>query len=83
MANGERVHVGAVAYNDVPLETKICIDRREYIVKDRYGYDGVVDIYMSTVSDCLQYGRRLKVIKIGGCEDANNAGTWEVDTCGG
>lgn len=81
MANGERVHVGAVAYNDIPLGTEIYIGDRRYVVKDRCAYDGVVDIYMSTVQECIEYGRRMEVIMIG-CENNANAGTWQVDSCG-
>ena len=64
MANGEKVHEGAVAYNGVPFGTKIHIDDREYTVKDRVGSDDVVDIYMDSVSRCSQWGRQRKIVKI-------------------
>lgn len=64
MANGEHVHVGAVAYNDVPLGTKILIDGVQYTVKDRVGSDGVVDIYVNSKREAMQIGRQTKTITI-------------------
>lgn len=64
MANGEEVYVGAVAYNDVPLGTKIEIDGAVYTVCDRVGSDGVVDIYMNTVDECFDFGVQYKTVKI-------------------
>jgi 3D (Asp-Asp-Asp) domain-containing protein len=64
MANGEKAHVGAVAYNRLPLGTHIWIDNVEYIVKDRAAYDDVVDIYMGSIQECEKYGRQVKTIKI-------------------
>lgn len=64
MADGSTVFVGAVAYNDVPLGTKLEIDGIIYTVCDRVGSDGVVDIYMNTVDECEQYGVQYKDVKI-------------------
>ena len=64
MANGEEVYVGAVAYNDVPLGTKIEIDGAVYTVCDRVGSDGVVDIYMGTIDECFDFGVQYKTIKV-------------------
>lgn len=64
MANGEKVHVGAVAYNDVPLGTKIMIDGKVYTVKDRMEDDGVVDIYMDSITEAIKHGRKVKNILI-------------------
>ena len=64
MANGQEVYVGAVAYNGVPLSTKIEIDGNMYTVCDRVGSDGVVDIYMNSYSEAIQYGVQYKEIKI-------------------
>ena len=64
MANGEKVHEGAVAYNDVPLGTKVVIDGKTYTVKDRMADNGVVDIYMNTVEAAIKHGRKVKVIEI-------------------
>lgn len=64
MANGEEVRVGAVAYNDVPLGTKIEIDGAVYTVCDRVGSDGVVDIYMDTIDECFDFGVQYKTIKV-------------------
>ena len=64
MANGQEVYVGAVAYNGVPLGTKIEIDGNMYTVCDRVGSDGVVDIYMNSYNEAIQYGVQYKEIKI-------------------
>lgn len=64
MANGEEVYVGAVAYNDVPLGTRIEIDGMIYTVCDRVGSDGVVDIYMNTIDECFEFGVQDKRIKV-------------------
>ena len=58
MANGEKVHEGAVAYNDVPLGTKVVIDGKTYTVKDRMADNGVVDIYMNSIKEALKHGRK-------------------------
>ena len=64
MANGQEVYVGAVAYNGVPLGTKIEINGNMYTVCDRVGSDGVVDIYMNSYNEAIQYGVQYKEIKI-------------------
>lgn len=64
MANGEVPHVGAVAYNRVPLGTTLIIDGNTYVVKDRAWDDDVVDIYMDTYDDCVSYGVKEKTVKI-------------------
>jgi 3D (Asp-Asp-Asp) domain-containing protein len=64
MANGEKVHEGAVGYNDVPLGTLLEIDGEIYVVKDRVAEDGIVDIYMNNYNKCMEYGVQRKVIKI-------------------
>ena len=64
MANGEKVHEGAVAYNGVPFGTKVIIDGREYTVKDRVGRDDTVDIYMNSVSRSLQWGRQRMTVRV-------------------
>lgn len=64
MANGQRVFVGAIAYNDAPLGAKVEIDGKIYTVCDRMAYSGVVDIYMDTYEECIEYGVQNKRIKI-------------------
>lgn len=64
MANGEEVYVGAVAYNDVPLGTKVEIDGVVYTVCDRVGYDGVLDIYMDSLDACYDFGVQYKTVKV-------------------
>jgi len=60
MANGEEVHVGAAALNGVPFGTRIYIPDLDRVVtvKDRCGYDGVLDVYCDSTAECYQIGRR-------------------------
>ena len=64
MASGKRVYEGSVAYNQLPLGTKIEIDGINYYVEDRCAYDNVIDIYMNTVDKCNQYGVQYKKVKV-------------------
>ena len=64
MASGEEVYVGAVAYNDVPLGTKVEIDGVIYTVHDRVGHDGVIDIYMDSLDKCYEFGVQYKTVKV-------------------
>lgn len=65
MANGEPVHVGAAAMNGVPFGTRIYIPEldRIVIVKDRCGYDGVLDVYCDTIDECYSIGRRVSEVQ--------------------
>jgi 3D (Asp-Asp-Asp) domain-containing protein len=64
MASGKKVYEGAVAYNNVPLGTKIIIDNEEYVVEDRVKWDNVVDIYKSNIDECNEFGVQKKIIRI-------------------
>ena len=64
MADGSKVRVGTVAYNDVPLGTKIEIDGVVYTVCDRVGESGIVDIYMDSIDACFDFGVQYKTIKV-------------------
>lgn len=64
MANGEKVHYGAVACNFLPLGTKIRIDGEVYTVKDRCGHSDRIDIYMNSLDECYQFGIRTKKVEV-------------------
>ena len=64
MANGEKVHVGAVAHYDLPLGTKVKINGAIYTVKDRCGIPNTIDIYMSSEQECLEFGRKYMEVEI-------------------
>ena len=65
MANGEHVHVGAVANNLLPLGTRVRIGGNEYVVKDRTAmHDFVFDIYMDTLEECNQFGRQYMDVEV-------------------
>lgn len=64
MANGEYPHVGAIASNDHPIGTKIKINGKVYTVKDRVGCDGVIDIFMDTHHEAIQWGRRYIIVEV-------------------
>ena len=63
-ASGETPYVGSCAYNNVPIGTLLEIDGRLYVVNDRAHEDNVVDIYMDSKEDCLEYGKQIKIINI-------------------
>ena len=64
MANGEKVHVGAVASYDLPLGTKVRINGNIYTVKDRCGIPNTIDIYMNSKQECLQFGKKYMEVEI-------------------
>lgn len=63
-ATGETVHVGGVACNFLPFGTVVVIDGVEYIVNDRCGIDGCIDIFMESYEDAIRFGRRYKEVYI-------------------
>ena len=63
-ATGETVHVGGVACNFLPFGTVVVIDGKEYIVNDRCGIDGCIDIFMESYEDAIEFGRRYKEVYI-------------------
>ena len=64
MANGEKVHVGAVASYDLPLGTKVRINGVVYTVKDRCGIPNTIDIYMNSKQECMRFGKRYMNVEI-------------------
>ena len=64
MANGEKVHVGAVASYDLPLGTKVRINGVVYTVKDRCGVPDTLDIYMNSKQECMRFGKRYMEVEI-------------------
>lgn len=64
MANGEKVHVGAVASYDLPLGTKVRINGNIYTVKDRCGVPNTIDIYMNSKQECLRFGKKYMEVEI-------------------
>lgn len=66
MANGEWPYVGAVACNSIPLGTVIEIEGYgRFKVCDTGGMgNNVVDIYMNSYDECIQFGRRTANVYI-------------------
>ena len=64
MANGEKVHVGAVASYDLPLGTKVRINGVVYTVKDRCGIPDTLDIYMNSKQECMRFGKKYMEVEI-------------------
>ena len=61
-AMGHRCVEGrTVALNGVPLGSKVIYDGNTYIVEDRCGYNGVLDIFMESYKKAIQFGRKRKV----------------------
>lgn len=63
-ATGETVRVGGVACNFLPFGTVVVIDGVEYIVNDRCGIDGCIDIFMEDYEAAIQFGRQRKEVYI-------------------
>lgn len=63
-ATGETVHVGGVACNFLPFGTVVVIDGVEYLVNDRCGIDGCIDIFMESYEDAIQFGRQYKEVYV-------------------
>lgn len=63
-ATGETVHVGGVACNFLPFGTVVIIDGVEYIVNDRCGIDGCIDIFMESYEDAIEFGRQYKEVYV-------------------
>lgn len=66
MANGEYPHVGAAAADDLPLGTKIKINGKVYVVKDRFGggYTNRLDIYMNSHQEAINFGRQYLEVEV-------------------
>jgi 3D (Asp-Asp-Asp) domain-containing protein len=67
MANGEEVHEGAVANDQLDLGTVVEIAGERYIVKDRFGGDHPIerfDVYRSSRNSALRFGRQILQVKI-------------------
>lgn len=67
MANGHKVHYGAVANDQLKLGTVVKIDGETFVVSDRFGAGHPVerfDVYMPSRGDCDRFGRQKKTVKI-------------------
>lgn len=66
MANGEWPHVGAVAADDLPFGTRVIVNGRTYIVKDRFGggYTNRLDIFMNSYEEAIQFGRQWLEVEV-------------------
>lgn len=66
MANGEYPYEGSVAADDLPLGTKVRINGKIYVVKDRFGggYTHRIDIYMDSYEKAVSFGRRTMTVEV-------------------
>lgn len=65
MANGEWPYVGCAASCDFPLGTVLYIEGvGTYIVNDVCPTSGVVDIYMDSYDECINFGRQYANVHI-------------------
>ncbi len=61
-AMGHRAIEGrTVALNGVPLGSKVIYNGHEYIVEDRVGRNGILDIFMEDYNKAIQFGKRKNV----------------------
>ena len=68
-ASGQPVRPGIAAANWLPLGTRIRIwppafGRTRYVVDDRVGYGTQLDLYTSSCTAAIQYGRRIEHVTI-------------------
>lgn len=64
-ASGTYVTEGrTIACNDFPFGTKLLIGENVYVVEDRCGYDGVIDIYFDDYDDAMSWGRRTMEVTV-------------------
>lgn len=66
MANGEWTHDGAIASDDLPFGTRVVINGRTYVVKDRFGggYSNAIDIWMPSYEDAIKFGRQYITVEV-------------------
>lgn len=65
MANGEYPYVGCAASCDFPIGTVLTIEGiGTYVIKDVCPTSGVIDIYMTSYDECIQFGRRTANVYI-------------------
>lgn len=61
-AMGHRCVEGrTVALNDVPLGSTVIYNSHKYIVEDRVGYNGVLDIFMESYQQAIKFGKKKNV----------------------
>jgi len=68
-ASGERVHDGVAAANWLRLGTRIRVwppafGRTLYVVLDRVGYGTSLDLYTTSCTAAVRFGRRLERVTI-------------------
>ena len=61
-AMGHRCVEGrTVALNGVPLGSIVIYNGHKYIVEDRVGYNGVLDIFMESYQQAIRFGKKKNV----------------------
>ena len=53
-----------VACNDFPLGTRLLIGNHEYVVEDRAGVNGIVDVYFESYDSAIQFGRKVMEVTV-------------------
>lgn len=65
---GTQVRPGIIAANFLPLGTKVLINGQEYTVEDRlnrrYDNEFMIDVWMGSTAEALQFGIRLVTFEI-------------------
>ena len=67
-ASGTRVRSGIVAANFLPIGTTILLNGKKYTVEDRlnrrYDNEYMIDVWMASLDEALQFGVRLVTFEI-------------------
>ena len=63
---GKPLEEGHIASDDLPLETKVIIKDKEYIVADTFGgnYRNRIDVFMPSRADAYRFGRQHLTVQI-------------------
>lgn len=65
MANGEYPYVGCAASYDLKIGTKIHIEGMgDYIIKDKCPTPNIIDVYMETENECINFGRQIREVYV-------------------
>lgn len=59
MADGSYTRAGSVAHNGYRLGKRLTINGRRYVVRDRIGWGTTLDIWMSSCTAAVVFGRRV------------------------
>lgn len=73
MADGSYTRAGSVAHNGYALGTRLTVNGRRYVVRDRIGWGSELDIWMPSCAAAVVFGRRVVKVRRGWWERRGRA----------